>query len=508
MKKQPQDIAKLNRDLIRSLNEFKGLKEIALEVFSAADLKVVAENIMVFFNNLWNCTGCKFFAQPRSEPFYAAGAEFNCDDSLIAWSFENDKPAIIPYGEDSSLLYLPLVIQNTRLGMVVFLFGKRAEDFDSNFIEIVTIISFYISSFLLNKMHLDEAKRTSEYLANIFESLPNGVITLDKEMKVQFINRNASFLLDVTEPCLGEQIEGVLPSNIRGIVMRYVNTVIKEGYAEELVASRMSQLGIELSFAVSCNILRKGADTSGLILIFRDLTASKELERLRELDRLKDAFVSNVSHELKTPLTSIRAYTEALQDMAQDDTQKEFLKVVIEESDRLLNLINELLSVQRIQSGRIKVNYQVFNLTELINEVIRLLAKQSDKHQLIFELKDEVKISADYNLVKEVVINLAGNAIKYSPAGGRIWISVDVREDNNAVISVKDEGIGIPKEAQGKLFQPFYRVDSSLTNTIAGTGLGLSIVKSIVEAHLGKVDFESEAGKGTTFFVTLPMEKI
>ncbi|MBI4244363.1 MAG: PAS domain S-box protein [Planctomycetes bacterium] len=508
MNQEIQRLTKLNEDLVRSIDELKSLKEIALDIFSADKLESIIESVYKFFSKNWECCGCKLFVYEETlKALISKGDEFEINDSLIQWSVDNAKPSIIPHkNENMSVMYIPLTIGIKKLGISVFLFKKKAEEFDSNATDIITVISYYVSSYLLNQELLNEEREATDYLRVLFESMPNGIITMNKERLIQFVNRNTYLFLDIHDDVVDKHISEVFPKDISDEIVNLIDSIARDGFAEELILSRKSQYGLELNFAVSCNILRIGTTNAGFIIILRDMTASKELERLRELDRLKDAFVSNVSHELKTPLTSIRAYTEALQEMATEDTQKEFLSVILEESDRLLNLINELLSVQRIQSGRIKVNYQKFDLLVLIKEVMKLLEKQSSKHKLILECPDSFHVEADYNLIKEVMINLIGNAIKYSPNGGDITIKLDINE-GNIVISVKDQGIGIPKEAHDKIFQPFYRVDNSLTNTISGTGLGLSIVSSIVQAHKGKVEFESDTGKGTTFFVTLPPSK-
>jgi two-component system OmpR family sensor kinase len=237
------------------------------------------------------------------------------------------------------------------------------------------------------------------------------------------------------------------------------------------------------------------------------MTASRELDRLRKLDTMKSEFVANVSHELKTPLTSIKAYTEALLDMATEEQMKAFLKVIDEESDRLLFLINDLLNVSRIQSGKIKMHFTLTPPRSIVDEILNISKVNSEKHKLVIEIADGLpEVMLDKEKLKEVMINLISNAIKYSPQGGDVNLRMKM-DESNLRIEVQDHGIGIAKEHQSKLFEAFYRVDSSHTAAIPGTGLGLTIVKAITEHHGGRCWFESDVGKGTTFFLLIPARK-
>ncbi|MDQ7779471.1 MAG: HAMP domain-containing sensor histidine kinase, partial [Planctomycetota bacterium] len=208
-----------------------------------------------------------------------------------------------------------------------------------------------------------------------------------------------------------------------------------------------------------------------------------------------------------TPLTSIKAYTEALMDMAQDDTQKEFLGVVDSESDRLLSLIEDLLNVARIESGRIVLKPTTFHPKLLVDEILSISKVQSKKHTIEKDVPEGLQqIYADKDKLKEVMINLVSNAIKYSPDGGLVKMTLS-EEEGNLRIDVSDQGMGIAAEHLTHIFEQFYRVDSSLTYKVSGTGLGLAIVKSIVETHGGVIRVVSEVGKGSTFTVLLPIRK-
>jgi PAS domain S-box-containing protein len=245
----------------------------------------------------------------------------------------------------------------------------------------------------------------------------------------------------------------------------------------------------------------------GRLFAFRDVTQE------RELDRMKTEFVSQVSHELRTPLTAIKGFTDLLLDGdagEMNEEQEEYLQTIQSNVDRLVTLINDLLDVARIESGRVKLNVEALDLLPLVESVVATL------HPLILGKSqtlavdvtpDLPQVNGDKDRVVQVLTNLVSNAYKYTPAGGAIRVEA-ARVGDLARIAVHDNGIGIAPEDLARLFSRFYRVDSSLTREIGGTGLGLSIVKSIVELHGGTVSVESTPGAGSTFAFTLPIAGI
>jgi PAS domain S-box-containing protein len=242
----------------------------------------------------------------------------------------------------------------------------------------------------------------------------------------------------------------------------------------------------------------------GRLYGFRDVTQE------RELDRMKTEFVSQVSHELRTPLTAIKGFTEMLLDGDAgevNEEQQEYLDIVKSNVDRLVALINDLLDISRIESGRIKLDLAPIELPAIINSVVATMRPLLEgKHQtLTSQLEPDLPLGmGDRDRVVQVVTNLVSNAHKYTQAGGSIVVSTE-RSGDLLRVAVKDNGMGIPAEDIPKLFTRFFRVDSSLTREIGGTGLGLSIVKSIVELQGGTVSVESEVGQGSTFAFTLPV---
>jgi two-component system, OmpR family, phosphate regulon sensor histidine kinase PhoR len=239
----------------------------------------------------------------------------------------------------------------------------------------------------------------------------------------------------------------------------------------------------------------------GVLLVFHDITDIKKLENMR-----KD-FVANVSHELKTPVTSIKGFSETLLDGAMNDGHalKEFLTIILKESDRLQTLINDLLELSKIEKQDFKLNISQLDILQILKDVVTLLSKKASEKNITLQLNcavDHVMLEGDVHRIKQVFINLIGNALAYTPKNGHV--SVDVQEFEQYVqIIVKDTGIGIEKTEIPRIFERFYRVDRARSRESGGTGLGLAIVKHIVEVHRGRIKVKSELGKGSEFTIEL-----
>jgi two-component system phosphate regulon sensor histidine kinase PhoR len=236
----------------------------------------------------------------------------------------------------------------------------------------------------------------------------------------------------------------------------------------------------------------------------------RKIENLDRMDRIRTDFVANVSHELKTPLTLIKGYIETLEDRAMDDKDQSarFVSIIKEHSDRLGNIVDDLLSLSELESSKDPVHRTEFDLKKLIDDISlgfgHALAEKKQTLSVSSQGTD-LRIKADHNKIEQLFVNLIDNAIKYTKESGRIELSL--LEQNQAVrVTVQDNGIGIPREDIDRVFERFYRVDKARSRRLGGTGLGLSIAKHIVLAHNGKITLESELNEGTKVFVTLPKE--
>ncbi|MBL4951155.1 PAS domain-containing protein [Neobacillus sp. YIM B02564] len=239
----------------------------------------------------------------------------------------------------------------------------------------------------------------------------------------------------------------------------------------------------------------------GVLLVFHDITEMKKLEQMR-----KD-FVANVSHEIKTPVTSIKGFAETLMDGAMNnkETLEAFLSIILKESDRLQSLIQDLLELSKIEQQGFQLNLQQVDLNDLLHEVVTLLIGKAQAKNIHLELTTNgipVRIKGDLDRLKQVFINIVSNAINYTPADG--YVTVSVRDLGDlAQVLVKDSGVGIEKEEIPRIFERFYRVDRARSRDSGGTGLGLAIVKHLIEAHHGNIHVKSEVGKGSEFIIEL-----
>jgi two-component system phosphate regulon sensor histidine kinase PhoR len=236
----------------------------------------------------------------------------------------------------------------------------------------------------------------------------------------------------------------------------------------------------------------------------------QKIENLKQMDRMKTDFVANVSHELKTPLTIIKGYIETLEGRAMDDKEKsgKFISIIKEHSDRLGNIIDDLLRLSELELSKDCVNKTEFDLKLLIDEVAMGFGHVLDTKHQTFDIQvqgSDFNIIADRDKIEQVFVNLIDNAVKYTKESGRIKLSITER-DKEFSVWVQDNGIGIPKEHLNRVFERFYRVDKARSREVGGTGLGLGIAKHIVLAHNGKISIESEPDKGTKVIVTLPKE--
>lgn len=244
----------------------------------------------------------------------------------------------------------------------------------------------------------------------------------------------------------------------------------------------------------------------GVISVIHDITEQ------RRLDDARREFVANVSHELRTPLTNIRSYTETLLDAAGDiplDTEKQFLGVISSESERMARIVTDLLTLSKLDYGRMELRMTRFSLAELLKKVANAmkLTAENSGHEMVVDAPDSLPdIVADRERIEQVVVNILSNAVKYTPAGGHVRLAACMVGTNRVRITVEDDGVGIPAADVPRLFERFYRVDKARSRAAGGTGLGLAIAKEIVEQHEGKIALASEYGKGTTVTIVLPTD--
>jgi two-component system phosphate regulon sensor histidine kinase PhoR len=344
-----------------------------------------------------------------------------------------------------------------------------------------------------------ELKEQSLRTAALFDRMIEGLIVVDAGGRIRLANRSAEALFGFSGDASGKTIlEATRHHEMAAVVARLDRELEVLGY--EL---RIDSMDSPRFLQVNALALRDaGGANDGAILVFHDLT------RLRQLEGVRQEFVANVSHELRTPLSLIKSATETLLDGAKDDAAAlgRFLQIIDKHANRLALLIDDLLLLSTLDSGGLRLNRQPLQFRATVQDAMDDLQARALARDVTLENKvpGSLVVLADNDRIRQVVSNLLDNAIKYGRAGGKTTVVGSLLDDGRLEISVSDDGPGIPKEAQGRIFERFYRVDKARSREQGGTGLGLAIVKHVVQAHGGEVRVESEQGNGSRFIINLP----
>jgi two-component system phosphate regulon sensor histidine kinase PhoR len=339
-------------------------------------------------------------------------------------------------------------------------------------------------------------------LEAVLSSMIEGVVAVNHQGHIMSINRAAADLLSVD------------PAQVQG---RNIDEVVREADIQQFVRKTLDGTEpVEAEVSLQTEDERffqlHGASLpdakngkAGAVIVLHDIT------RMRRLENVRRDFVANVSHELKTPVTSIQGFVEALSEGGIDNAvqTKRYLGIIARHSDRLNSIIEDLLSLSRLEEdqGQRRIQFENTPLKPLLNAAIDLLSSRAQRHEVQVELicKDDIEAKANPALIEQAVFNLVDNAIKYSKTEGKVTVSAK-RRGSEIVISVQDRGCGIASEHLPRLFERFYVVDKGRSRKLGGTGLGLAIVKHITQVHGGSVTVESSPGKGCTFTIHLPAE--
>lgn len=345
-------------------------------------------------------------------------------------------------------------------------------------------------------------------LDNVLTHMTDGVIATDRHGNITIINETALDFLGKTE----KDVIGKPITNLLGLKDVTIQDLLST--QQELVVRVNDNTRDEMILHANFSLIQRVTGfVSGLVCVLHDITQQQKNEREQQ------QFVSNVSHELRTPLTSLRAYVEALNDGAWKDPNiaPQFLHVIQDETERMIRMINDLLSLSRMDRGVAKMDLEWVNLNDFVNHVLNrfdmMLKSDTDKtHKKKYSIKREFPhqalwVEIDTDKMMQVIDNIMNNAIKYSPDGGVITVRL-LQAQKHVILSISDQGLGIPRKDLNKIFDRFYRVDKARSRKQGGTGLGLAISKEIVEAHHGRIWADSAEGSGSTFYISLPYEAI
>jgi len=400
--------------------------------------------------------------------------------------------------------------------LINFLFFAPEYSFKFNHIIFLQNVIYFgqgiLVSFLIakEKQERKEIHAQAEQFYVTLSSIGDGVIVVDDSEQIAFINKAAEDLTGWKNmEAVNQKIENVF-NIINERTMKKVlcptRTALKKNRAVDLanhtllVKKNGSTINIDDSAAP---IRNPQGIVLGAVLIFRDITQKKYLEQK------KDDFVSIASHELKTPVTSIKLFVELLQKKLNANKQSEYIKIVDNvdgQLNKLTELVNDLLDLSRIQSGKLSYRKQLTDIDKLLKETINELQQVYTNNPIILTGKIRDKVFLDRERIKQVLVNLISNAVKYSNEKDKILLNAE-RYYGQAMVKVSDFGLGIPKDQQSKVFERFHQVDNKRSKTYPGLGLGLYISSQIIKGHHGKIWVESEPGKGSTFQFSIPINQ-
>ena len=349
----------------------------------------------------------------------------------------------------------------------------------------------------------ENLEQESKRLHSILSYMTDGVLATNRRGKITMIN-------DMAKKQLGVQKEDVLNKSILELLKIADEYELRDLITQipELMIDSQDGNGEYLSLRVRFALIRRESGfISGLVAVLHDTTEQEKEERERRL------FVSNVSHELRTPLTSVKSYLEALDEGAlSEPVAPDFIKVSLDETNRMMRMVTDLLHLSRIDNATSHLDVEMINFTAFITFILNRFDKmrgpdEEKKYDLVRDYPiTSVWIEIDTDKMTQVIDNILNNAIKYSPDGGKITVTMKTTDDQ-MILSISDQGLGIPKQDLPRIFDRFYRVDRARSRAQGGTGLGLAIAKEIVKQHEGFIWAKSEYGKGSTFTIVLPYDK-
>jgi PAS domain S-box-containing protein len=394
------------------------------------------------------------------------------------------------------------IIDERIIGVMHVLNKRYEQQFNEDDVRLLEMLADQAAAVISNAQLYIELTEEKQQLEDTFESIHAGMIVVTTKGRIRLINPAACAMLHLpTNDYQGKLLSEVVHNeSILGMLSNL----------DQAQRGESKEIGIEedkrIYKAEATAIAGDNGEVQSVVAIFNDIT------ELRQVERMKTAFVSTVSHELRTPLTSIKGFVATLLDdkdgtLYDEETRYEFYTIIDQECDRLTRLISDLLNVSRIESGRaLDMQISEVNINELATRVLGQQQSYTDRHQLVCEVPaDMPPIEADADKVQQIFDNLVGNAIKYSPNGGIVSISAE-DEGDKVRIDIRDQGLGVPDRHREKIFDRFHMVDDDVDHkAIKGTGIGLYLVRHLARAHGGDVWLSwSEVGKGSCFSIRLP----
>ena len=425
---------------------------------------------------------------------------------------------------------MPLQLHGEDLTLLVTPTLDTIRDMESTFPYMILIVGVFISLLLGMMIHFATTlrlqsgvlKEQRNFLDTVIDSSPLGIIILDNDHRIKIWSHSCETMFGWSMEEVMGQLLPFVPESRRAGSTEFIDRVLKSGNLAEADLKRVKRNGAEIDVRVTALPLRSEDKTYGLMAVVEDVTdqriAQQEILTAREVAEKaaasKTEFLANMSHEIRTPLNGIIGMSDLLLDTSLEGEQKRYANIIQSSATTLLTLINDILDLSKIEAGKMLLESLDFSLTSVVEtqvEILMIKAREKNLSLATFISPDLPRtIRADPGRISQVILNLLGNAIKFSHAGGVLLRVVESKEKSEGTrvfirFEVQDTGIGLSNEAQEKLFKPFSQVDGSTARKYGGTGLGLSISKNLVEGMNGRIGIESEAGKGSVFWFEIPV---
>jgi PAS domain S-box-containing protein len=503
----------------RILEQFDALDAELTDLLSAPTSAEAHERLLRAAARLTDAEGARLYLWDPQRREAVPGPAFGAvpppesrseEAQMLRWALEHKSVVQLPAEGDRSRWVIPLVGLQVRVGFLVCWCREGSPAGTVLTTDLLNAAAMRLSATMEHLTMRFETGRLRDLFDSIIECIPHAIVAVDLKERVTEMNSNAEFIFGIRRfNALDEPLEATFPPALVEAFRSLALEALKSRTSRDVEVEHRLDERTHITLGVTASTLtsREGRP-EGVVFLCRDLRATRELERLRELDRMKTEFVHMVSHELKTPLTAIAGGVQLMrmngEALTQD--QQELLALIDQGSQRLQQLVQDILAIARLEAGRIQLDKEERALTRTIETVLKGLSippRLTIKREL---MADPPKLLYDENRVRDILENLLSNAIKYSPEGGTITVGLR-RDGQRLLLSVRDEGIGIPEGDLEHVFDKFHRAENAAAKGIEGTGLGLAIAKHLIELHGWDVSVASTLGRGATFTVTMPIPR-
>jgi len=504
-----RDITDIFRILVKTLNDFCNYNSVRLKLYDEDTGELEIELI--------------------EEKFKTAGPP-PVNEDVMEWILDNRKIRVIPLsGSDNgeseiSMVVIPLISSDNIIGFIQIIMPVCSGSFTPHLEQILWIISGQVAGAVQTARYLKKIERKNDtlneiqkYLTSVLDNMIHGIMVLNNKKQITLLSKSMEILFQISSKnAIGMNFKKIFPENISRIFDQVISCVNKNAFVIDKEFEHSLRGTKKIPISITASALEMGRKQSGIIFVIKDLSSSKKLIALAELDKLKSNFVATVSHEFKTPLNLILGSTNLLLEGLVgplNEKQLRLLKLVRDGSERLMKLIKSLLNLAKIEAEKGQLQLNRISLKELIKTELENFEQiAAEKHISLKTKVDEnvAYVIGDKEKLAQMIGNLISNGIKYNNPGGYVKVSVKEWEkdksDRFVIISVRDNGIGIYPEDKDEIFNEFHRSNNPEINGFEGSGLGLTIVKKVVDLHRGKIILQSQRSKGTEFKIILPRD--